>query len=154
MGAESSPLVVKRSAVRSSIEQVHLLGCDQHRHLDGLLRLVEVGGLAGASAGFPGVAIFFNESHFAELGLAEPESVPLVGTLPERLLSRRPLQRFSSAPASSCAALRLRRRPSASRIPSSPWRRSSPRTPSAPAAARPGSWSSPRAARGSSRPGP
>src|ERR1041384_3193074 len=105
MGAASSPLVVKMSAVRSSIEEVHLLGCDQYRHLDGLLRLVEVGGFAGPAGGFPLVTVFFQQTDFAELGLAEPESVPLVGALPKRLLFRCPLQRSSSAPASSCAAL-------------------------------------------------
>src|SRR6185503_4682700 len=154
MGAESSPLVVKRSAVRSSIEEIHLLVCDQYRHLDGLLRLVEVGGFAGPAGGLPRVVVFSRESDFAELGLAEPESVPLVGALPERLLFRCPLQRSSSAPASSRAALPPRPPPSAARRSCAPSSFPSSRAPCAPGAARPGSWSFPRAARGSSRPAP
>src|SRR3979409_402724 len=101
MGAASSPLAVNRSPVRSSIEKIHLLVCDQYAHLDGFLRLVEIGGFAGPAGGFPRVAVFLCERDFAELRLAEPESVPLVRALPEGLrlsafLPRHPLQRFSS----------------------------------------------------------
>src|SRR5262245_24655333 len=149
MGAASSPLLVKRSAVRSSIEEIHLFGCDQHRHLDGLLRLVEIDGLAGPAGGFPRVMVFLDEGDFAELRLAKPEGVPAIGALPERLGFRRPLQRSSSAPSSSRAGLPLRRPPSRARrscvLSSSP----SSRAPCAPGAARPGSWSFPRAAPGS-----
>src|SRR5437764_1256257 len=152
MGAASSPLAVNRSPVRSSIEKIHLLGCDQYGHLDRLLCLVEVRGFAGPAGGFPRVVVFIDEGDFAELRLAEPESVPLVGALPERLVFRCPLQRSSSAPASSRAGLRLRRLPSGARRSSAPSSSPSRRAPCAPGAARRGSWWFPRAAPGSSRP--
>src|SRR5262245_30555342 len=134
-----------------------------HGKFDGGLGLGELIGKPFAPAGFPAVLaarIEFarrQKRDFSELLLAEPQNVALIRPLPGGFLFfafRRPLQRFSSVPSSSCAAPRPRRRPSASRRFPSLSSRSWSRTPCAPGAARRGSWWSPRAARGSSRPGP
>src|SRR6185436_19387816 len=91
MGAASSPPPPpggKRSPVCVSMvlpKEVELLIGHQHGHFHCLLRLVEIGGLAGPAAGFPRVPILFRQRHFPELRLAEPERVPLVGALPKRL---------------------------------------------------------------------
>src|SRR5262245_4897536 len=159
MGDESSPLLVKRSPVLvSSIvlpEKIHLLVADLYRELHCLLGFFEIHGLARPARGFPRISIGVQKHDLAQLGLARPEHVALVGPFPDGLfLFRRPLQPFSSAPASRCAVPRPRRRPSASRILCAPWPGSWARTPCAPGAARPGSWWFPRAARGSSRPVP
>jgi len=70
----------------SSTEKIQLLVSHRDRQLDCFLRLVEILGSAGAPGGFPRVVIRFEERHLAELRLAEPVDVPLVGALPGRLL--------------------------------------------------------------------
>src|SRR3982750_4967785 len=106
------------------LEKIELLVRHGDRQLHCALGSLELLALADAAGRFPAIALAAGERHLAELLLAEPVSVALIRAFPERLclalllrrhgtsfLIRRRPPRSSSARASSCAGLRLRRSP-------------------------------------------
>src|SRR4051812_13767725 len=104
------------------MKKIQLLVGHEDGELYRLLRFLQIFRGSGAARRFPRVAALVCERDFRELRFSEPEHVALVAPLPERLVFFRcPLQRFSSARASSSVFPRLLRHPSASRtFPSRP----------------------------------
>src|SRR3990172_6823843 len=148
----------------ASRKKVQLLFGHQDGEFHRLAGLVEMVRSADLAAGFPGVLVLHLlvgvDRDLAELFLAQPENVAVVAALPGGLFRprlsfpRHPPRPSSSARASSCAALRPRPNPSAARRSRAPSRSASHRAACAPGAASLDSSRSPRAARGSFRPGP